>query len=56
MAYIPEGIMSYEWVKDLIKWMVEYCYEKNTPEKIIKFAVSVVDKEKSNRLVWIRFT
>ena len=28
MAYIPEGVMSYQCVEDLIKWMVEYCYEK----------------------------
>lgn len=28
MAYIPEGVMSYQWVEDLIKWMVKYCYEK----------------------------
>jgi len=52
MAYIPEGVMSYEWVKDLIKWMVEYCYEKNIPENIIKFGVSVVDKEKKNVIGW----
>ncbi|HEY8804259.1 MAG TPA: GNAT family N-acetyltransferase [Clostridium sp.] len=52
MAYIPEGVMSYEWVKDLIKWMVEYCYEKNTPENIIKFGVSVVDKEKKKVIGW----
>ena len=52
MAYIPEGVMSYECVKDLIKWMVEYCYEKNTPENIIKFAVSVVDKEKKKVIGW----
>lgn len=52
MAYIPEGVMSYQWVKDLIKWMVEYCYEKNTPENIIKFGVSVVDKEKKKVIGW----
>lgn len=45
MACIPEGVMSYQWVEDLIKWMVEYCYEKNTPDNIIKFGVSVADKE-----------
>jgi len=28
MTYIPEGVMSYQWVKDLIKWMVEYCIPK----------------------------
>lgn len=45
MAYIPDGVMSYQWVEDLIKWMVEFCYEKNTPDNIIKFGVSVADKE-----------
>ena len=50
MQYIPEGVMSYKWVKDLIIWMVEYCYEKNTPENIIKFGVSIMDK-KSNRVI-----
>lgn len=52
MAYIPEGVMSYEGVKDLIKWMVEFCYEKNTPENIIKFGASVVDKEKKKVVGW----
>jgi len=52
MAFIPEGVMSYEWVKDLIKWMVEYCYEKNTPENIIKFGVSVADKESKKVIGW----
>lgn len=50
MQYIPEGVMSYKWVKDLIIWMVGYCYEKNTPENIIKFGVSIMDK-KSNRVI-----
>ncbi|MDU1411865.1 MAG: GNAT family N-acetyltransferase [Clostridium sp.] len=50
VQYIPEGVMSYKWVKDLIIWMVEYCYEKNTPENIIKFGVSIMDK-KSNRVI-----
>lgn len=52
MSFIPEGVMSYEWVKDLIKWMVEYCYEKNTPENIIKFGVSLVDKETDRVIGW----
>ncbi|WP_346940172.1 GNAT family N-acetyltransferase [uncultured Clostridium sp.] len=52
MAYIPEGVMSYEWVKNLIKWMVEYCYEKNTPENIIKFGTSIVDKEINKVIGW----
>jgi len=52
MAYIPEGVMSYEWVKELIKWMVEYCYENNTPENIIKFGVSVVYKKTKKVIGW----
>ena len=52
MAFIPEGVMSYEWVKDLIQWMVDFCYEKNTPENIIKFGVSLVDKEKKKVIGW----
>ncbi|MEW8993276.1 GNAT family N-acetyltransferase [Clostridium sp.] len=52
MAYIPEGVMSYQWVKDLIKWMVEYCYEKNTPENIIKFGTSIVDKKTKKVIGW----
>lgn len=52
MSYIPGGVMSYQWVKDLIKWMVEYCYEKNTPENIIKFGTSVVDKERRKVIGW----
>ena len=52
MKYIPEGVMSYNWVKDLIKWMVEYCYEKNTPENIIKFGVSIMDKKSNRAIGW----
>lgn len=52
MAFIPEGVMSYEWVKDLIKWMNEYCYENNTPDHIIKFGVSVVHKESEKVIGW----
>ena len=52
MAYIPEGVMSYQCVEDLIKWMVEYCYEKNTPDNIIKFGVAVADKETKRVLGW----
>lgn len=52
MAYIPEGVMSYQWIKDLITWMVEYCYEKNTPENIIKFGVSIEYKESRKVIGW----
>jgi ribosomal-protein-alanine N-acetyltransferase len=52
MAFIPEGIMTREWVKNLIEWMVEYCYEKNTQDKIIKFGVSVVNKETKRVIGW----
>jgi len=50
MSYIPEGVMSYEWVKDLINWMIDYCYEKNTPDNIIKFGTSIYHK-KSNKVI-----
>lgn len=52
MVFIPEGVMTYAWVRDLIKWMVDYCYENNTPENIIKFGVSVVEKEKNKVIGW----
>ncbi|MCM1989039.1 GNAT family N-acetyltransferase [Oceanirhabdus seepicola] len=52
MSYIPEGVMSFQWVKDLIEWMVEDCYENNTPDNIDKFGVSVVDKKKNKVIGW----
>lgn len=52
MAYIPEGVMSYEWVKDLINWMVDYCYETNTPDNIIKFGTSIYHKKRSMVIGW----
>jgi len=52
MAYIPEGVMSYEWVKDLMKWMIEVCYETNTPDNITKFAVSILHKKDNKIIGW----
>ncbi len=52
MDYIPEGIMTFEWVKDLINWMVNYCYEKNTPENIVKFGTSIMHKECNKVIGW----
>lgn len=51
MRYLPEDVMSLEEVEHIITWFLE-CYEKNTPSKIIKFTVAMVDKTDDRVIGW----
>jgi ribosomal-protein-alanine N-acetyltransferase len=51
MRYLPEDVMSIEEVRHVISWLAD-CYQKNTPECILKFALAVVLKENEKLVGW----
>ncbi|KPL17265.1 MAG: hypothetical protein AMJ92_11920 [candidate division Zixibacteria bacterium SM23_81] len=51
MKDLPEGIMSMEQTEKGLRWIIE-CYGKNTPEKIVKFSVGVVEKDTGKLIGW----
>ena len=52
MAYLPEGVMSLEGVRDTLAWIID-CYNKNTPQQIIKFTVAVTEKTTGRLIGWV---
>lgn len=51
MKYLPEDVMSLEEVRRIISWLTD-CYEKNTPECILKFTLAVVSKADQKLIGW----
>jgi ribosomal-protein-alanine N-acetyltransferase len=51
MRDLPEGVMSLEQTEKGLRWIIE-CYGKNTPEKIVKFSVGVVEKDTRKLIGW----
>jgi len=51
MRYLPEDVMSLKEVKRMISWLND-CYEKNSPERIIKFTAAVVWKKDQKVIGW----
>jgi len=51
MRYLPEDVMSIEEVRHVISWLVD-CYQKNTPECILKFTLAVVSKKDEKLIGW----
>jgi ribosomal-protein-alanine N-acetyltransferase len=49
--YLPEDVMSLEEVKRIVAWLTE-CYQKNTPEHIVKLTLAVVWKEDQRIIGW----
>jgi ribosomal-protein-alanine N-acetyltransferase len=41
VRYLPEDVMSLEEVKRILAWLTE-CYQKNTPDHIVKLTLAVV--------------
>ena len=52
VKYLPENVRSIDQVREAFEWFFD-CYEKNRPDRIIKFTVAVELKseQKSHRLV-----
>jgi ribosomal-protein-alanine N-acetyltransferase len=51
MEHLPEGIMSREGTEQALRWIIE-CYGQNTPQKIVKFSVGVVEKSTGRLIGW----
>ncbi len=51
MKYLPEGVMSLNEVKEIISWLLD-CYQKNTPECIMKFTLAAFLKEDDRLIGW----
>jgi RimJ/RimL family protein N-acetyltransferase len=51
MRYLPEGVMSLGQTEKALRWIIE-CYRINTPEKIAKFSVGVVEKKTGRLIGW----
>jgi len=51
MEFLPEDVMSRERTEDSLRWIIE-CYRKNTPRKIVKFSVGVVEKSTGWLIGW----
>lgn len=51
MKYLPEEVMSMEEVRGVISWLTD-CYEKNTPQRILKFTLAVLSKEDERLIGW----
>jgi [ribosomal protein S5]-alanine N-acetyltransferase len=42
--YVPEEVPTHDDVRKIVEWSMD-CNLKNTPEKIIKFNLAIIDKE-----------
>jgi ribosomal-protein-alanine N-acetyltransferase len=51
MRYLPDGIMSLEKSKEVLEWLIK-CYDKNTPERIVKLTLAVAMKEDGRIVGW----
>lgn len=51
MRYLPDGIMSLEKSKETLDWLIR-CYDKNTPERIVKLTLAVVRKKDEKIVGW----
>jgi ribosomal-protein-alanine N-acetyltransferase len=51
MEYLPEDVMTIEEVGRVISWLNE-CYDKNTPECILKFTLAVISKGDQKLIGW----
>jgi ribosomal-protein-alanine N-acetyltransferase len=51
MEFLPEMVMSRERAKQTLRWIID-CYRKNTPRKIIKFSVGLVEKSTGRLIGW----
>jgi ribosomal-protein-alanine N-acetyltransferase len=51
IRYLPEDVMSLGEVKRIVAWLTE-CYQKNTPEHIVKLTLAVVWKEAQRLIGW----
>jgi ribosomal-protein-alanine N-acetyltransferase len=51
MEELPEGLLNLEQTEKALRWIID-CYGKNTPRKIVKFSVGVVEKSTGGLIGW----
>jgi ribosomal-protein-alanine N-acetyltransferase len=51
LRYLPDGIMSLEKSKETLEWLIG-CYDKNTPERIVKLTLAVARKKDEKIVGW----
>jgi ribosomal-protein-alanine N-acetyltransferase len=52
VKYLPEGTLSLDEVGSTLSWLIR-CYKENTPSRIIKFTVAVIDRGSSRLIGWV---
>lgn len=52
MRFLPESVMSLEEVREILAWIID-CYDKNSPEQIIKFTVAVTLRDTGELIGWV---
>lgn len=51
VEFLPEDVMTLEEVRDVIKWL-QTCYQRNTPEKIVKWTLGIIWNRTSQVIGW----
>jgi len=51
VRYLPEEVMPLEEATEILTWLIS-CYEKNTPQRIIKYTVAVTLKDSGEVIGW----
>ena len=51
MRYLPDDVTSLDELKEIFEWLLD-CYEKNTPENLIKLTEGVIWKEAGTLIGW----
>lgn len=51
MRYLPDGVMSLEKSKKVLEYLIG-CYDKNTPERIVKLTLAIARKEDEQIVGW----
>jgi ribosomal-protein-alanine N-acetyltransferase len=51
MKYLPDGVMPLEKSKEVLEYLIG-CYDKNTPERIVKLTLAVTKKEDGRIVGW----
>jgi ribosomal-protein-alanine N-acetyltransferase len=51
VEFLPEDVLSREETEQILGWLIE-CYDRNTPERILKFTAAVTLRETDRLIGW----
>lgn len=51
VEFLPEDVMSREETERILEWLIN-CYDRNTPERILKFTTAVILRETGKLIGW----